>query len=73
MTTAGDFECEYTIVGYDGEKKGRSIGVDGIQAIWLAMKKIGSELDVIENKLSTKFFIGVDGSNPDHGFPKLGR
>lgn len=70
-TERGDFECRYRITGAGDEKVRRSVGIDGIQAVLLALRKIGSELGVLEEKLATKFFIGTGKTLPSHGFPEI--
>lgn len=70
-TAHGDFQCRYRIVGAGDQKVRSSTGVDAIQAALLAMKKIGSDLAGLEDRLSTKFFIGSGSLRPDHGFPNF--
>lgn len=70
-TGRGDFECRYRITGAGDEKVRRSVGIDGIQATLLALATIGSEIGVLENTLSTKFFIGSGETLPSHGFPEI--
>jgi hypothetical protein len=45
----GDFLCAYQISFGAETKKGHAIGVDGVQAIQLAMRKIASDLLFISN------------------------
>lgn len=67
-TGHGDFQCRYQIVGAgDGKVRG-SVGIDGIQAVLLALRKVGSDINFLEEELSTKFFIGSGRVLPDHGF-----
>lgn len=68
-TSHGDFECRYQIYGAGDEVVRRSVGIDGIQAVTLALKKIGSELSVIQNLHSTQFFTGSGEIVREHGFP----
>ena|ERR1044072_5141516 len=70
-TGHGDFECRYEISGIDKEIGGRSIGIDGIQAVLLALKKIGSDLRGLEEHLNIKVFIGSGGPSASHGFPEI--
>ena len=42
-----DFLCPYMILAGKDTKRGYAIGIDGIQAIQLAMKKIGIDLTYI--------------------------
>jgi hypothetical protein len=58
-----DFLCPYEI-SYSGHtRKGYAIGVDGVQAIQLAMKKIASDL----LHLSTASGIPISGKRGDPG------
>lgn len=70
-TGHGDFQCRYQIVGAGDQKIRGSVGIDGIQATLLATRKIGSDLEMLEGQLATKFFIGSGNLLPDHGFPKF--
>jgi hypothetical protein len=67
-TGHGDFQCRYQIAGAGDERVRGSIGIDGIQAVLLALRKVGSDIDFLEQQLSTKFFIGSGEVLPDHGF-----
>lgn len=40
----GDFKCEYEISGLGNGKASYAIGVDGIQALYLALQSIGTDL-----------------------------
>lgn len=71
VTPHGDFECRYRITGAGDERAGRSVGIDGIQAVLLALKKIGSDIGFLEDTLSTEFFIGSGERLPSHGFPEI--
>jgi len=70
-TECGDFECSYRITGAGDEKVRRSVGIDAIQATLLALRKIGSDIGVLEETLSTRFFIGSGATLPSHGFPTI--
>jgi hypothetical protein len=39
-----DFQCSYVILVGEDVRGGHAIGVDGVQALQLAMRKIGSDL-----------------------------
>lgn len=71
QTEHGDFECKYRITGAGDEKVRRSVGIDEIQAAMLALRKIGSDIAILEETLSTKFFIGSGETSPSHGFPEI--
>jgi hypothetical protein len=39
-----DFKCEYRIAWPDNTQVGHAIGIDGIQAIILALRKLGADI-----------------------------
>jgi hypothetical protein len=51
-----DFRCRYSLVGDEGiQKTGYAIGMDAVQALQLAMKKIKVDLASIEEKIGMPF------------------
>jgi hypothetical protein len=67
--TDGHYECCYTITGLSKTLHGSAMGVDAIQALYLALQLIGNRLyTIIEFKtgrLSWPFSVDVN----DLGFP----
>ena len=64
-----EFICCYRINGIGNQKINCSFGTDKIQAMTLALQKIGSELNALEKIYSVKFFLGKISDNSHHGFP----
>ena len=67
----GDMECEY---GIETEKKtftGRTPGIDGIQAIYLALQSLHSRLDLINSERTPAARIRWSGgmNEDDLGLP----
>ena len=67
--TDGHYECRYTVTGLSKTLHGSSMGVDAIQAFYLALQLIGNRLYTIDEfkakRLAWPFSVDVN----DLGFP----
>jgi hypothetical protein len=61
----GDWECQYEIRGGPIQHAHRTVGIDSVQALSLAMDGVVAELDFFERKHNAKFFF-LD--EPGHEF-----
>ena len=67
VSDEGASSCSYEIDWPDGTKKGRAVGVDGIQAIFVALQKIGIVLYTSKYHKDSQLAWPAAGSG--YGFP----
>jgi hypothetical protein len=63
----GDYRCAYSIAGEGVEKIGYAMGVDSVQALQLAMRKIDADLGAISRRLDVAVS-WLDGPPGKSGF-----
>lgn len=64
----GSAYCPYEIIGLDYSVVSRAGGIDDIQALLLALEKIGTTLAFYNNETGGTLF-WIEEGNPDLGFP----
>jgi hypothetical protein len=65
-----DFYCPYQIKGAGDEKVRGSYGIDAIQALHLAIRNLGVEVEVLNKELGGKLR-WESGDVADFGFPAI--
>ncbi|MCD9033204.1 hypothetical protein LDO32_15870 [Luteimonas sp. Y-2-2-4F] len=63
----GDYRCRYLLDAGQKKKLSYAIGVDSVQALQLAMKKINADLLAIGKEIGTPV-TWLDGTPGDNGF-----
>jgi hypothetical protein len=70
MRQDGAAFCRYTVSGVDGSLTRDIWGIDGVQAVQLAMAMVGADLDRLAN--GGKYSVADDShSESGHGFPSI--
>lgn len=67
----GSYSCSFQISGFKSDKIRKSVGVDGVQAVILSLKKIGSEFYSSDEYKDKKITWECELFEGDLGFPNL--
>lgn len=59
----GDYVCRYSIEGPTISKTSHAMGADGVQALQLAMKKVGADVSFMESKGGVVTWLDMPGGN----------
>ena len=69
VETDGHCKCQYTVTGLPKALRGEAMGVDPIQAIYLALQLIGNRLYTIEEFKAGRLAWSFSTDVRDLGFP----